>query len=134
MARGGYTFNEIREMDPLEVLYLYHYQELSLKEQQGFLTNALGVVWDKSIFTEQVATTGTESKPTNEIFIPLSLAINPNVMEFVKAQFGMGPSGKGGKTPMIAGGEYSPKANEVITSMAELSKEDFLKLLGKKPM
>jgi hypothetical protein len=130
MARGGYTFNEIREMNSLEVLYLYHYQELSLKEQQGFLTNTLGVVWDKSIFTEQV-TTSTDSKPVNEIFIPLSLAINPNVMEFVKAQFGMGPSGKGGKTPMIAGGEYSPKANEVISSMAELSKEDFLKMMGK---
>jgi hypothetical protein len=117
-------------MDSLEVLYLYHYQELSLKEQQGFLTNALGVVWDKSIFTEQIST-DKSSKPTNEIFIPLSLAINPNVMDFVKAQFGMGPSGKGGKAPMIAGGEYSPKSGEVITSMADLSKEDFLKMMGK---
>ena len=138
MARGGYTFDQIRQMTQLEVLYLYYYQELAIKEQQQYLTNILGVIWTKDTLIRQTTSEGNSSepvKPMEELFIPLSLAINPDVLDFVKNQFGMV---KGATAPgqtnkaYIGGGEYIPKKGEVIKSMADMSKEDFMKLLGRK--
>ena len=142
MARGGYTFDQIRQMSSIELMFLYHYQELAIKEQQQYLTNILGVIWDKKTLMEQsVAEQGPEgSKPVEELFIPLSLAINPEVLDFVKGQFGIRKDGKsnkgkdntGSKVPFVGGGDYIPKKNEVITSMGDMSKEDFMKLIGRK--
>lgn len=130
MARGGYTFEQIRQMDNTQLLYLHHYQILVQKEQQEFLSSALGIVWDKKSLLEK--TEGDSSTPIEKLFIPLSVAVNPDILDYVKAQFKMSTNSKG---PVhIGGGEYMPKPNEVVTSMGDLSKEDFLKLLGKKPV
>ena len=138
MARGGYTPDDIRKMDELEILFIFHHQELAIYEQQDFLTNVLGVVWDKNNLVESLKETKTKTrKALEKIFIPLSLAINPDVMDFVQAQFGLG--GKAGKVssdgvignPFIAGGEYMPKPGDVIMSMDHMSKEDFMSLIGK---
>jgi len=141
MARGGYTPNEIREMEYLEIMFIYHYQEQSIYEQQQFLTSILGVVWEKdkivSSLEESKKNVGGVKKPLDKLFIPLSLAVNPDVMDFVQSQFGVG--GKLGKVspdgviknPYIAGGEYIPKAGEVIMSTESMPKDDFLNLIGK---
>lgn len=139
MARGGYTFEQIKQMTTLEILYLYHYQELAIKEQQQYLTNILGVIWNRDTLMQQMAPSmasgSTTAEPLKELFIPLSVAIAPNVMDFVKEQFGL-TAGKNPETieakPYIAGGDYQPKKNEVIKSMASLSKEEFLTLLGRR--
>lgn len=142
MARGHYTFEQIRAMSSLEIYYLYHYQELALKEQQQYLSNILGVVWDREVLLRQMGSgsgggSGKSSEPLRELFIPLSVAIAPNVMDFVKEQFGIDGSGSAGvdgaeKNPYIAGGEYIPKKGEVIRSMSSLSKEEFMQFLGRK--
>lgn len=139
MARGPYTFEEMRNMTSKEVLFLYHYQELALKEKQQYLSNVLGVVWERDTLLRQMgsgsSSDGTPSEPLKELFIPLSVAIAPNVMDFVKEQFGLsGGSVSGGveKNPYIGGGEYIPKKGEVIRSMASLSKDEFMQLLGRK--
>ena len=111
---------------------------MAIYEQQNFLTSILGVVWDKNSLSESMAESKTKTKMVlDKLFIPLSLAINPDVMDFVQTQFGMG--GKAGKVsndgvignPFIAGGEYMPKAGEKIMSMDNMTKEDFMSLLGK---
>jgi hypothetical protein len=136
MARGGYTFEQIRQMSQMEVMFLYYYQDLAIKEQQKYLTNILGIIWNRNTLVQQTSESSGESKPINELFIPLSLAINPEVLDFIKTQFGMGKDGvaPGGEVnkAYIGGGEYQPKKGEVIKSMSEMSKEDFMKLLGKK--
>jgi len=140
MARGGYTPNEIRQMEYLEIMFIYHHQEMSIYEQQTFLTNILGVIWEKDSILGSIEESKKRSvvKQTLEkLFIPLSLAINPDVMDFVQAQFGVG-SKKGNvssdgviKNPYIAGGDYMPKPGEVIMSTENMSKDDFLNLIGK---
>lgn len=138
MARGGYTPDEIRKMDELEIMFIFHHQEMAIYEQQNFLTSILGVVWDKNSLVESMAESKTKTKRVlDKLFIPLSLAINPDVMDFVQTQFGMG--GKAGKVsndgvianPFIAGGEYMPKPGEKVMSMDNMTKEDFMSLLGK---
>lgn len=138
MARGGYTPDEIRKMDELEIMFIFHHQEMAIYEQQNFLTSILGVVWDKNSLIESMAESKNKTKRAlDKLFIPLALAINPDVMDFVQTQFGMG--GKAGKVsndgvignPFIAGGEYMPKAGETIMSMDNMNKEDFMSLLGK---
>lgn len=124
-------------MSSLELMYLYHYQELAIKEQQQYLTNILGVIWDKkTLLTQSTPDSTEEAAPVNELFIPLSLAINPDVLDFVRGQFGLSKGGKpikdDNKNAYIGGGEYNLKTNEVVHSMADLSKDDFMMMLGKK--
>lgn len=135
MARGHYTFAQMREMTDIEIMFLYHYQELAIKEQQQYLTSILGVVWDKATLMKQMtpSSEGDAKQSSDELFIPLSLAVNPEVLDFVKSQFGLAKGGSdANKAPYIGGGDYVPKKNEVIRSMSELSKEEFMKLLGRK--
>ena len=124
MARGGYTFEQMKQMNETEILFLYHYQNLLQKEQQEFISTALGIVWDKSSLAKS---TESGSGDFNKLFIPLSVAINPDILDYVKKQFKVSDKGK---SAFIGGGEYMPKANEVVSSMEELSKDDFLKLVG----
>ena len=130
MARGGYTFEQIKQMDNTQLLYLHHYQLLLQKDQQEFLSTALGIVWDKKSLVEK--TENDSSKPIEKLFIPLSVAVNPDILDYVKAQFKMTTSAKG--PVFIGGGEYTPKPHEVVTSMSDLSKEDFMKLMGKRAL
>jgi len=129
MARGGYSFDQIKEMDTTQIQFLHHYQDLVQNEWQQFITNALGLVWDRKTFMDRVVDTDSNKEPLEKIFIPLSLAINPDLLDYVKSQFKI--TGKGS---LIAGGDYKVKPNEVVKPMSELSKTDFLKMLGKKAL
>ena len=126
MARGNYTFEEIRKMSDIELLFLQHYQELIKKEQEEFFISSLGIVWDKKSFEEKLE---KDNKPIEKLFIPLSVAVNPDILDYVKKQFNVS---KIGKSTMIGGGEYMPRPGEEIISMGELSKDEFMKLIGRR--
>lgn len=126
MARGGYTFDQIRQMDDVEIMFLYHYQNLLQKEQQEFMSTALGIIWDKK---DMIKSMGSDDGAVDKLFIPLSVAVNPDILDYVKKQFKISDK-KSKKPAFIGGGEYMPKANEVVSSMEELSKEEFMKLVG----
>jgi len=126
MARGNYTFDEIRKMSDIELLFLQHYQEIIKKEQEEFFINSLGIVWDKKSFEEKLETGG---KSIEKLFIPLSVAVNPDILDYVKKQFNIS---KKGKSSIVGGGDYLPKPGEEIISMGELSKEEFMQLIGKR--
>ena len=137
MARGHYTFEDVKDWTREQWYFLFHYQEMDVVRQEEFLTNALGVLWDAKKMREQSAS-GPEGTSVNKdkLFIPLSLAVNPEILSFVNKQFGIASSSseKGsGVTDgpsYIAGGSYKPKSGEVVKSMADMPKEEFLKTVG----
>jgi len=134
MARGHYTFEQIKRMDAEEILFLNHYQELNIQMQHDFITNALGVVWDKKDFAQQLATTKSMTQnDINRLFVPLSVAINPQVIDYVHSQFNItGITKDDGSlaSPFIGGGSYNLKPGESVKSMADMSKEQFIQAIG----
>jgi len=129
MARGNYTFEQIQQMDTMQIYFLHHYQEVVKNEEQGYLASALGIIWDKEILTEKLT---SSSKPLEKLFIPLSVAINPDILDYVKKQFNMSSSKKSSGPAYIGGGDYMPKSNEVINSLGDMSKDDFMRMIGKR--
>jgi hypothetical protein len=128
MATGGYTPAEIREMSALEMMLIRHYQE---KEQSDFLDRLgtyLGVLWDLDVLKADAASKGAATRP-NRIFTPLTMVINPQILDLVKGQKSVSVDYK---QPFIGGGEYIPRAGQKIASVGELSREDFYTLLGRK--
>ena len=119
-------------MDTTQILFLHHYQTLVQREQQDFLSTALGIVWDKKNLIANI-TDEKSTTPLEKLFIPLSVAVNPEILDYVKKQFKMSTSGSNNKPPFIGGGEYMPKSNEVIHSLGDLPKNEFLKMIGKRP-
>lgn len=131
MARGGYTFDQIKQMDNLELSFVDHYQELQESKFLDRLGFILGVNWDpEQIQALAAAPSGGAGggESAAGIFIPLSVAINPQIVEYIKKNAGR----VGSQSNYIAGGEYAPAANEQVRSTSELSKDEFLALLGKK--
>jgi hypothetical protein len=130
MARGGYTPDEIRAMAPEELAFLYHYQELHERRQHRFIMDTLGVYWEAADLDTPAAT--SSGGPREKLFLPLSVAINPKILEYVHDQLGRGKTG-GKDAHYIGGGEYKPKAGENITSTAGMSKKEFMNLVIGKP-
>lgn len=130
MARGGYTFEQVREMSYTELLFLHHYQEMVKNEQQEFIVNALGVVWDKESLVSKL-NVGTENKPIEKLFIPLSVAVNPDILDYVRKQFNVNSKKPSGPV-FIGGGEYMPRPGEEVRSMGDLSKDEFMRLIGRR--
>ena len=124
MARGGYTFSDLKEMTTEEIAFISHYQEKLEKERMDSITSMLGVFWDLNKYKESHDTTTAES--TGTLFIPLSVAINPKILDYVKEE-----AGKIGKNinNVIAGG-YVPKKNEIIRPMSNIPKDKFLSIIG----
>ena len=139
MARGNYTFEDLNSWSAEQLYFIYHYQELQIRQQQEFFSSSMGIMWDKNQMIAMAANSEGDStgKKPDKVFVPLSAAINPQIIDFVRGLFGLGgkssdgPSGESNN--YIAGGDYIPKANEKIVSMSKLSKRDFLALLGRRP-
>lgn len=125
MARGGYTFREVKGMSALELRFLYHYQTKMEKEKMDSLVSVLGVYWDLEEYNKRHSG-GNTNNDSKSLFIPLSVAINPQVLEYVKAE-----ANKIGKVSSVAGGEYKPAQGEQIKSMADMDKDEFLKMVGR---
>jgi hypothetical protein len=119
MAEGGYTPAQIRAMTYEEVLFIYHYQNLAEDRRFSRLAGYLGVIWDLDELAR--ASNDAQSGDTKKVFIPLSMVIRPEIMDYLKQQSGTG----GSKTPYIGGGTYIPKSGEKVVSVGQLSKEEF---------
>lgn len=99
------------------------------------LGHMLGTEWTR----EQVEVFG--KKPTakerfnnlkrEDVRIPLTLAIRPELQETLTKMFAIGE--KNG-APMIAGGEFAPKMTEEVIELGEVSKDQFLALANRSGM
>ena len=129
MVRGGYTPDEISKMSALDLLFINHYQELLETERQKFWTDTLGVIWEAEEFNKPQVVNNTNTGKPDRIFIPLSMAVNPEIITTIKENLGLTKDGKKART-FVGGGDYVPKDGEQITSMGDLSKDDFKKMMG----
>lgn len=128
MVRGGYTPDEVKKMSETDILFINHYQELLETEQQKFWTDALGVVWEADEFNKPKSVVTSTGKP-DRIFIPLTMAVNPDIVNTIKENLGLTKDGKKTQT-FVGGGDYVPKEGEQIVSMGDISKDDFKKMMG----
>ena len=119
-------------MSELDIQFLSHYQGLVESENQKFITDVLGVLWDAEEFKQSEHTDGAGgSQFPDKLFIPLSMAINSELITSVKEAMGITKGkGKASKAPFIGGGDHMPKKGEVYKSMGDLSKEDFKQMIG----
>lgn len=82
-------------------------------------TKLLGLTWKR----EQVAKMSEQKAgPPDEIFLPLSLAVNTELSEQLREMFRIG------KGAFIGGGEYLPGAGEQVVELGELPVDDFMRL------
>jgi hypothetical protein len=126
MARGGYTFDDINGMSPEEVAFVYHYQEVQEQKTHKFIADMLGTIWKAEDLVTPTKTTSGGKRDT--LLIPLSVAINPKILEYVHQEL----KKPGGEVPGHIVG-YTKQPGEQIVSMASLGKDDFLKkVTGKK--
>ena len=128
MAVGKYTPAQIKEMSLLELLMIRHYQEKEKDEFMDRLGTYLGVLWDVEALKKPKSEISTSTVSNGKIFTPLTMVINPKILEIIQGQGGVEDSRK----PFIGGGEYIPKPGQKIVSAGSLSREDFYTLLGRK--
>lgn len=127
MARGGYSFDDIEKMSNLDVNFLYYYQELAEQKRWDNLSAILGTNWDlDAIRKNATSSEGNDGPPASDLFVPLSLIINPEFDTYLRQRAGV--SEKKSNVPYVGGGEYTPDENTEIISFADLSKEDLDKL------
>ena len=129
IARGGYTFSQIKEMSREEIAYIHYHQTLVEEKQMRTLLKALGVVWEKSDFLRNTSDVESSESVASDIYIPLAMTINPNLHKFVSETAKKSTSST---TPKHYGdGELIENNLGKVRSMAELSKEDFYRMIGK---
>lgn len=126
MARGGYTFDDIKNMSPEEVLYLYHYQNMAERSRFDELGAMLGVIWNLEEQKQQAAVAAAGAPAPKTMFIPLSVAINPKILDMVYK--------KSGAESTVGGTDFKPPEGEnaLVKPMADMSKDDFLRMLGRR--
>lgn len=129
IARGGYTFSQVKEMSREEIAYIHYHQTLVDEKQMRTLLKALGVVWDKSDFLRSSSEAESSEDVAPDIYIPLAMTINPNLHKFVSEKSTKSTSNTVSKH--YGDGELIESNLGKVRSMAELSKEDFYKMIGK---
>lgn len=131
MARGGYTPRQIKEMTEEEIYFISHYQNKVEKDRMETLLEYLGVIWDLS--EDKVEVSSAIQQNSNKLIIPLSVAINPDIIDHVRDK--MKNRSKGGKTKgkIVKMTSDGSTIEGEAASVGELSKEEFFKLMGQKP-
>jgi hypothetical protein len=127
MARGGYTFDQIKEMSAVEIMYIWHYQNKAEKDRMDELATILGVLWNLNSAYLKDSKEGADSTPSDKFFMPLSVAINPEILEYVKKR---AKNGSLNTSTLIGGGEFRLPDNAKLKSVADMTKDDFMSLIG----
>lgn len=105
-----------------------HYQEKEKIEFMDRLGTYLGVLWDIEALNNKSTNESGPAYSNGKIFTPLTMVINPKILELIQGQSGSGEE----KKPFIGGGEFIPTKGQKIISVGSLSREDFYNLLGRK--
>jgi hypothetical protein len=114
------TFVELSRNEELLRFTAYWLQRRDEEQQRSWL-RALGVTWSRddveAMFSEK------PTRPSDSVFIPLAMAINPQIREALKQMFGAH------KGAFVGGGEYVPGPGEQIVELDEnVSREEFLRM------
>ena len=107
-------------MDSTEILFLHYHQDLIDQQRFKSLFKALGVLWQKGDLD-----TKTDISDTDDVFIPLSMVINPKILDLVKSN----RKSKDGPKTLSDGTAFDP-ALGTVKSMGDLTKEEFYRMIG----
>jgi len=97
-----------------------HWLQKYEDEKHDKVVKLLGVYWTRKEIEEMSKRKDKATAPM-EAFIPLALAINPDLMEGLEKMFRVT---KGG---FIGGGEYQTNTGEDVVNLGDMAPEDFLK-------
>ena len=106
---------------------LLHYTAywLAKREADWFekLGNLLGTTWTREQVEKLVSTKKSAVIP-GSVFLPLSLAVNPDLTDWLKQMFRVGQG------QQIGGGEYVPGAGEEVQELGDLPKDEWMQWIG----
>jgi hypothetical protein len=126
LAATNRPWSEISQLNSVQLSFLYFWVKKFQMEQEHKMGRILGTRWT----VREIRQAGKKNNPgqgsktykdDEEINIPLSLAINPELLEGLVTLVG------GAK---VGGGEYTPQAGEEVVELSSLSKEDFQKVIN----
>lgn len=116
-------------------MFSFHWLQKVESEQWDNLGHQLGTMWSKSELLRMSSAEPGARKGSDRIFVPLSLVINPDLVEGL---LGKGKKDKNqptsaGQTPLPPGDGLntgmSLPAGEEVVNMAELPKDEFLGII-----
>jgi len=91
------------------------------------LFKALGVLWSKEDLAR--SSDNKDAPDSDEVFIPLSMVINPKVLDIVRSDKSSSRK-KGENVKVLSDGTPIDASLGPVKSMGDLSKEDFFRLIG----
>lgn len=112
------AFQELSRNEPL-LRFTAHWLQKRESDVADLLMKLLGTAWSREDVTKMME---TKSAPPDDIFLPLALAVNPELGEQLREMFRVG------KGAFIGGGEYLPGAGEQVVELGDLPAEDFKRL------
>ena len=129
MAKTGWTLEYINSLPSEHLLYSYHWIKKVERDQWDILSSHLGTVWNiEDLRKLKNNEANPASSSSSVIFVPLSLVMNPGLVEGL---LNRGNNSKPGQPSLPLGDSLAtdmalPKD---VVPMSTLSKEDFLKLV-----
>ena len=106
-------FRELSSNDLL-LRFTVHWLRKRESDLMNWATKVLGVVWSR----DEVRQMSKTSMIGDEVFIPLSIAVNNDLPEHLKKMFSSSGS-------QIGGGDYKPAPGEEIVELGEMPVDEF---------
>jgi hypothetical protein len=113
-------------MDYAEILYIHYHQDLVEQSRYQQLFKALGVLWSKEDLNRKP---DKDAPYSDEVFIPLSMVINPKVLDIVKSDKSASRK-QGEPVRILSDGTPIDASLGPVKSMGDLSKDEFFRLIG----
>jgi hypothetical protein len=119
----------------MHLLFAYHWISKVDNDQWKRLSKHLGTVWDRSTLEMLNSSgSGTRGTPSERLFIPLSLSMNPDLPEaLLGKKKSTGPAPPGGSSSQAGDGlrtEMALPAGEEVVNMGDLPKNEFIGLVS----
>jgi len=112
----------LTSMSHLELCYTVYWLRKAEEDYWERFGRTLGVIWHREDIDNMMKDEKNKT-PTDTVFLPLSMVMQPNIVDALKKMFGNNRS-------KIGSGDYVPKAGEEIVELGDFDKETFKKLIG----
>lgn len=112
------AFQELSRNEPL-LRFTVHWLQKREGEVVDLAMRLLGTSWSREDVQKMM---DNKAAPPDEVFLPLSMAVNPELGEQLREMFRVG------KGAYIGGGEYLPQPGEQVVNLGDLPVDRFKQL------
>jgi hypothetical protein len=112
------SFQELSRNEPL-LRFTAHWLQKREADVSEMVMRLLGTSWSRE---EVQRMADNKSAPPDEVFLPLAMAVNPELGEQLREMFRVG------KGAFIGGGEYLPGQGEQVVGLGDLPVDQFKRL------